>query len=151
VLACTAGYRRLAEPIGLLDGDPPSLLRYVFTDPRARSAYPEWEGVAADRAAMLRMDVGHSAPHVAELIEELTVTAGAAFVDRWKSAPLLASRVGVERMVHPEVGELRLAYETLELPDADGQSLVVYLPGDDATGTALDRLAGRHPGALRAA
>ena len=50
--------------------------------------------------------------------------------------------------MHPEVGELRLAYETLELPD--GQRLVVYLPAADATSGALDHLAGRQPGALRA-
>jgi MmyB-like transcription regulator ligand binding domain len=41
---------------------------------------------------------------------------------------------GVERWVHPEAGELRLAYEILELPDADGQRLVVYLPAGDAVG-----------------
>lgn len=151
VLACTSGYRRLVAPVGLLDGDPPSLLRYVFTDPRARTVYPEWERVASERAASLRMDLGQPSPHVAELVGELTVTAGAAFVDRWKAAPLLASRAGVERLVHPEVGELRLAYETLELPDADSQSMVVYLAADDATAAALDRLAGRQPGALRAA
>jgi hypothetical protein len=56
----------------------------------------------------------------------------------------------VERLVHPDAGELRLAYETLELPDADDQRLVVYLPADDGTSAALDRLAGRQPGGLRA-
>jgi hypothetical protein len=50
--------------------------------------------------------------------------------------------------VHPDVGELRLAYETLELPE--DQRLVVYLPADDATSAALDQLTGRQPGALRA-
>ena len=46
-------------------------------------------------------------------------------------------------------GELRLAYETLELSDADDQRLIVYLPADDASAAALDRLTGRRPGALR--
>jgi hypothetical protein len=59
-------------------------------------------------------------------------------------------RTGVERMVHPEVGGLRLAYEILDLPDADEQRLVVHLPADATTAAALDRLNGRHPGALRA-
>jgi MmyB-like transcription regulator ligand binding domain len=57
-------------------------------------------------------------------------------------------RSGVERWVHPEVGELRLAYETLTLPD--DQRLVVYLPADEAASATLDHLAGRQPGALRA-
>ena len=46
---------------------------------------------------------------------------------------MLPRRSGVERWVHPEVGELRLAYETLTLPD--DQRLVVYLPADEATST----------------
>lgn len=50
--------------------------------------------------------------------------------------------------MHPEVGELRLAYEILALPD--DQRLVVYLPADDATSATLDHLVGRQPGALRA-
>ncbi len=42
-----------------------------------------------------------------------------------------------------------MAFETLQLPDADGQWLVMYLAADGATAAGLDRLAGRHPGALR--
>ena len=43
-----------------------------------------------------------------------------------------------------------MAYETLDLPADDDQRLVVHLPADAATTAALDRLAGRRPGALRA-
>lgn len=64
--------------------------------------------------------------------------------------PSLPRRTGVDVVAHPEVGSLRLAFETLSLPDADGQRLVVHLPADDATSAALDRLNGRRPGALRA-
>jgi transcriptional regulator with XRE-family HTH domain len=136
VLAFTTGYERLARPVGLLDASPPSLVRFVFTDARAPSAYPDWDRVADE--------------HVAELVEELTVTAGAPFAERLEAPAVVPRRSGVERLVHPEAGELRLAYETLELPDGDDQRLVVQLPADDATGAALDRLTGRRPGALRA-
>lgn len=44
------------------------------------------------------------------------------------------------RLAHPEVGVLRLAYETLELSPDDGLRLLVYLPGDAATDAALDRV-----------
>jgi transcriptional regulator with XRE-family HTH domain len=40
VLAWTAGYERLARPLGILDGDEPNLLWFTFTDERARAAYP---------------------------------------------------------------------------------------------------------------
>ena len=56
----------------------------------------------------------------------------------------------MSRVYHPEEGELRLAYETMQLSDADDQRMIVYLPADDITASALDRITGRQPGALRA-
>jgi transcriptional regulator with XRE-family HTH domain len=76
VLACTTGYQQLAGPLGLLDGDRPNLVRFVFTDPRARTAYPDWERVADERVAALPVVARHSDPYLAELVDELTVTAG---------------------------------------------------------------------------
>ena len=75
---------------------------------------------------------------------------GSAFNERWTSRPVSHKRSGTTRLVHPEVGELRLAFETMQLPDPDDQRLVVYLPGDAESARALDTLAGRHPGNLRA-
>jgi transcriptional regulator with XRE-family HTH domain len=151
ILARTSGYERLAGPVGLLDAPRPNLLRYLFTDPRARAAYPDWACVADDAATTLRVECRPDDPHVAALVDELTITAGADFTARWTAAPRLPGRAGTERLVHPDAGELRLSYEILALPDADGQRLVAYLPADDATAAALDHLTGRHPGALRTA
>ena len=139
VLAFTTGYERLARPVGLLDVDPPNLARFVFTDPRARTAYPQWDRVAGERAASLAVAIGFDDPHRAELVDDLTVIAGAAFADRLDPT-IPPRRTGIERIAHPQVGELALAYETLELPDADDQRLVVYLPADAATSAALDQL-----------
>ncbi|MEV0594816.1 helix-turn-helix domain-containing protein [Nonomuraea cavernae] len=150
VLARTSGYERLAGPLGLLDGDPPSLVRFVFTDSRARALYPDWERVADELVAMLKLESSRDDPHVSHLADELTIVAGAPFADRLAAPAGPPSPTGVERLTHPEAGELRLAYETLELPVKDGQHLVVYLPADDATALALDRLTGRRPGGLRA-
>jgi transcriptional regulator with XRE-family HTH domain len=150
VLAATVGYERLALPTGLLDGEPPNLVRYLFTDPRARSVFLDWDEVADAQVATVRADSMSGDPHVAELAADLSVVAGAPFSERFEAPPRAASRAGTQRLRHPEVGELRLAYETLELPDADNQRLVVFLAADEATSAALDRLTGRHPGALRA-
>ena len=51
VLAFTTGYERLAGPVGLLDAPRPSLVRFVFTDARARAAYPEWDRIADEQVA----------------------------------------------------------------------------------------------------
>ena len=45
-----------------------------------------------------------------------------------------------QRWHHPVAGELRLAREVLELPAADAQQLVVFLPADETTADALSRL-----------
>ncbi|MBP2705979.1 helix-turn-helix domain-containing protein [Microbispora sp. RL4-1S] len=150
VLAHTNGYERLAGPIGLLDRRPPNLVRYVFADPRARAAYPEWDRVAGERLAGLKIGVSREDPHVEHLVNELTLAVGAPFTDRLATPPGPSRRTGLERLAHPEAGELRLAYETLGLSDDDNQLLIAYLPADDATAARLDRLTGRHPGALRA-
>ncbi|TDD73663.1 helix-turn-helix domain-containing protein [Actinomadura rubrisoli] len=146
VLAWTDGYERLAGPAGLLDGRPPNLVRFTFTDARAKAAYPDWERVADERAAGLRAGSAEGDPHLAHLVDELVVTAGAPFAERAKAGARLPRSAGVERFVHPEVGELRLAFETLGLPISDDQRLIAYLPADDAASAGLDAL---RPGGLR--
>jgi hypothetical protein len=79
----------------------------------------------------------------------LTVIAGDAFTRRVDTVPGLRKSSGITRLAHPETRELRLAYETLELPADDDQHLIVHLPADAATSAALDQLNGRRPHALR--
>ncbi|GGS50818.1 transcriptional regulator [Planobispora rosea] len=143
LLARTAGYERLAGPAGLLEASPsglPNLARFVFTDPRARAVFPDWDRVADERAADLRAAAALGDLHAAALAEELAVAAGPRFTDRFGVPGALPGRTGVERWAHPSAGELLLAYESLEVPDTDEQRLVVYLPADEATAAALDLL-----------
>ncbi|WP_433562605.1 helix-turn-helix transcriptional regulator [Nocardia sp. CA-151230] len=151
ILAVTDGYRALFGPIGLLDGGlPGSYARYVLADPRARDAYPDWEQKADKVVATLKQGPGRADPHVSALMDELAATVGPEFTRRLDTLPGLPDTNGVGRLTHPESGPLRLAYETLNLSADDDQFLMVYLPADDATAQALDRLVGRRPGGLRA-
>jgi len=151
VVAATTAYRRLMAPTGLFDADNDGHLAwYVFADPRARELYPDWSHVADQWVATLKQGPFRADPALAALADQLTVVAGAEFTDRVASVPGLPAATGVMRMNHPEVGALRLAYETLDLSADDAQRLVVHLPADEATAAALDTLAGRRPGGLRA-
>ncbi|MEE1760458.1 helix-turn-helix domain-containing protein [Streptomyces sp. SP18BB07] len=149
LVAWTQGYERYARPLGLLDGDPPNMVRYLFTDDRARAVFPGWDRVADEQVAHLRNESSLYDPHVTALADELTAAAGAPFSDRLAAVPAPPSRFGLEVVEHPEAGRLRLSFETLVLAD-EGRRLVVHLPADQSTATALDRLNGRRPGALRA-
>jgi transcriptional regulator with XRE-family HTH domain len=150
VLACTNGYEQLAGPLGMLDSTSPNLARYLFTDPRARAAYPEWDRVADELIVRIKAGSLPGDPHLVELVEELTRAGGAQFTERWAGPRVVPAYTGALRLVHPDAGELRLNRETLGLPDADGQLLVVHLPADDATSAVLDHLTGLRSGALRA-
>ncbi|MFF8967913.1 helix-turn-helix domain-containing protein [Streptomyces sp. NPDC014995] len=149
IVAHTSGYERFARPLGLLDGGAPNLVRYVFTDERARSAFPGWHRLADEQVAHLRHEASLHDPNVTALVDELTVTAGAPFTERLTAVPAMPARFGTDIVDHPGAGRLRLSYETLSLPE-EGQRLMVHLPADEATATALDHLNGRKPGALRA-
>lgn len=99
VLACTDGYVRVLGPIGLLDGGlPASIPRYLFTDRGARDAYPDWEHWADKTVANLKEGPYRSDSHVAELIDELTVTVGAEFTGRLERIPGFADANGIARM-----------------------------------------------------
>ncbi|GAA1580059.1 helix-turn-helix transcriptional regulator [Actinomadura kijaniata] len=148
LIAYTSGYERLVRPLGILDGERPNLVRYVFANPRSREVFPDWEWVATQQAAVLKDDAVRIDEHAAALAQELTLVAGKVFTERVAAAAAFAARSGTQRIAHPE-GELRLAFESLALPDTDGQELVVYLPDDEATARALDRITGRRPGTLR--
>ncbi|MEV6321268.1 helix-turn-helix transcriptional regulator [Nocardia sp. NPDC051787] len=152
VLAYTDGYHRLMAPTGLFSrpDTPPNLARLVFCAPDARSFYADWEHVADETVATLKQGPFRVDPHIAALADELTVTVGPAFADRVDNVPSLAAATGVTRLAHPDAGPLRLAYEVLDLSADDDQQVIVYLPADDASAAALDTLAGRRPGALRA-
>ncbi len=148
LLAWTDGYDRLARPLGILDGAEPNLVWFTFADDRARAAYPDWDDIADEQVANLH-ELRQCDNNTDTLAARLAQAAGSEFTDRWERRPVGRKRTGIKAISHPAVGVLRLAFETLELPDADRQRLVVYLPADAATEAGLNRLAGRRPGALR--
>jgi transcriptional regulator with XRE-family HTH domain len=104
----------------------PNLMRHVFLDESARGLYPEWEQVAAQTVAFLRLSAGQD-PDDAQLVElvgELSLRSDA-FRRLWAKHDVKSKCFGVKRFAHPQVGPLELDYETLALPDTD-QLLVTY-------------------------
>ena len=122
----------------------------MFTDPRARELYLDWDAAADKLVASLKDGPFRADSHIAGLVDELTVTGGAEFTRRIEQLPGLAATSGVGRMAHPRVGEFRLRFETLSVSAEEDQRLIVHIPADDAAAAAMDRLAGRRAGGLRA-
>ncbi|WP_340376789.1 helix-turn-helix transcriptional regulator [Streptomyces sp. SS7] len=145
LLARTGAFEKLAEGTGLLDGDAPNLTRYVFTDPRARAFFADWDAVADEQAFDLWL--GPSVENTEWFATELAPSAGPEFTRR-----LHHHRVpprGTLRLNHPSGPELRLRRETLEI-SSDAQQMRVFLPADEKTAQALEQLDDRSRNGLRA-
>ncbi|MEU5463268.1 helix-turn-helix domain-containing protein [Streptomyces althioticus] len=138
LLTWTSAYAAVAAGTGLLDADEPNLTRYVFTDPRARSLFPDWDEVADEQVFDLWL--GSRAEDAEWLAAELAPAAGPEFTRRMNRHKV--PERGVLRLSHPDAGRLRLRREFLELP-SDSQLLLVLLPDDRATSEAIARLRDR--------
>ena len=141
LVAWNGAYEALMGPTGLLDHDPPNLLRYTFAEPAARALYLDWDAVAADlvsglRAATTGCAVARS---VEALIGELSLHSPE-FVRLWARHEVRDRRRGVERLSHPVGGAMELAFEALVVADPRSRVLVTHLPVDAASAAALERV-----------
>ncbi len=127
-----------ADPTG-----KPNFARFTFLDSAARRFYPDWDYFADITVAMLRTEAGRN-PHdrqLHELVGELS-TRSDEFRRRWSAHDVRIHTTGTKHFRHPIVGDLILAYETLELAAEPGIAMTVYTaePGSP-TQQALQLLA----------
>ena len=105
----------------------PNIARFVFLDPSAREFYVEWDSLAGDTVGLLRAEAGRD-PYdraLSDLIGELS-TRSETFRTRWAAHNVRFHRTGVKHLHHPVVGDLALAYESMELTADQGLRLNAY-------------------------
>jgi len=104
-----------------------SLVRFVFLNPRSRTFYVDWEKAARNGVGAVRAATGvhPDDPKVAALVGELSERSPD-FRRLWARYDVQVNTSGVKRFRHPEVGELNLTYETLNVNSASGQQLLIY-------------------------
>lgn len=104
-----------------------NLARYYLLDPEARERVGDWERIAAETVAILRLEAGRFPEdrQLAALIGELTVKSPE-FPGWWADHRVLRRTHGPKRYVHPLVGELHFAYESFAVPGDADQALCVY-------------------------
>ncbi|MGB2977864.1 MAG: helix-turn-helix transcriptional regulator [Propionicimonas sp.] len=138
----------------------PNFARFTFLDSAARRFYPDWDYFADITVAMLRTQAGRD-PHdrqLHELVGELS-TRSDEFRRRWSAHDVRIHTTGTKHFHHPIVGDLDLAYDTLDLAGEPGVAMTIYTaePGSP-TQQALNLLASwaasqpaAHPGSEHAA
>ncbi|WP_105972185.1 helix-turn-helix domain-containing protein [Streptomyces geranii] len=104
-----------------------NLLRIVFLDPAARELHRDWEDLTAGIVANLRARAGAEVddPRLVELVGELSVRSER-FRVLWGRHDVVPMRARVSRLNHPQVGDLELHCDKLDIGGSDGLLLVVF-------------------------
>lgn len=126
-LAGNALARAVYSPLFLSPAGTPNTARFAFLDPRGQQFWRDWDAVAGDVVAALRAEAARS-PYdkgLTDLIGELS-TRSDEFRRRWAAHDVMRHRSGVKRVHHPDVGDLDMSYETMELVTDSGLTMVVY-------------------------
>ena len=111
--------------------------RILFTHPRARAIYPEWDRMARATVHALRLNLGRLSGErsIADLVEELSSTSPE-FAALWADHAVEGLTRAYKVFEHPAVGRIELTYQAFDVRDAPGQQLLVGTP---APGTASAR------------
>ncbi|TDO51607.1 helix-turn-helix protein [Kribbella sp. VKM Ac-2527] len=111
----------------LFDSDRPNLARFIFLDSRAREFFADWPLACSLTAAMLRFQAGRDPLNsdLTALIGELSTRSPQFRLD-WAAQDVHEHRTGSKTYRHPEVGDLHVTYDVLEMPGEHGLSITTY-------------------------
>ncbi|MEU1200237.1 helix-turn-helix domain-containing protein [Streptomyces sp. NPDC005813] len=101
--------------------------RLVFSDSDIRERYENWEAVAPDCVAFLRMEAARHPddPRLTELVGDLSIK-DPHFRQWWAAHNVAVQTTGVKKLRHPLVGELTLDWETFACATDPDQQVVVW-------------------------
>jgi transcriptional regulator with XRE-family HTH domain len=106
-----------------------NFMRLLFTDPRMRSLYPQWEELARAVVSYIRMEAARKPddPRLAELVGDLSIR-DAQFRQWWAGTHVAVKRRGSRRYDHPVVGEITLEWDALTSDAEPDQQFIVFTP-----------------------
>ncbi|MEU4173298.1 helix-turn-helix transcriptional regulator [Streptomyces sp. NPDC026665] len=104
-----------------------NLVWLAFRDPEVRARYQDWESVARDCVAFLRMDAARypDDARLAALVGELSVK-DEHFGRWWADHRVRAQQAGSKHFNHPLAGPLTLRFQTMDIRGAAHQTLLAY-------------------------
>jgi len=106
---------------------PPNFARFTFLDSTARRFYPDWDLAADMTVANLRTAAGKDAHDkgLHYLVGELS-TRSDDFRRRWGTHDVRVHGTGTKSFRHHSVGDLQLAYESMDLRAEPDLTLTIY-------------------------
>jgi transcriptional regulator with XRE-family HTH domain len=130
---------------GSLPPEQRNILRFIFLDPRARSAQYDWESVARFALGSFRVDAARAgaAAEVETLVEDLC-RLSPEFRAMWRDNDVPAPHgEAVKHIRHPALGPLAFEYSAFAVDGRPDLSMVVYNP---ATPEDAERIQSLLPG-----
>ncbi|MFI0371745.1 helix-turn-helix domain-containing protein [Actinomadura sp. 1N219] len=104
-----------------------NLIEFAFLDPRARTVYPDWDEIALQAVAGLRVTAAARHGELDGLVADLRERSET-FRALWDSHEVYERTMGEKRVRVDGVGVLRLKFETFALAGQEGHVLYVYFP-----------------------
>jgi transcriptional regulator with XRE-family HTH domain len=142
VLAANHLARSVLTDFEALPATRRNLARYYLLDPQARERVGDWDKIASETVAILRLEAGRYPDdrRLADLVGELTLLCPE-FPTWWNDHKVLRRTHGAKHYYHPVAGDLHFSYESFQVPGDTEQTLCVYNvePGSD-TAQALKLL-----------
>ncbi|MFE0420619.1 helix-turn-helix transcriptional regulator [Streptomyces tendae] len=100
----------------------------LFLDEEIAARHRDWEDSARSTVGILRKTAGEDPdnPQLSALVGELAVRSET-FRRLWAEHHVFEKSTGINRMRHPDVGDVDLTYIAWTTPDAPNQMLVTYM------------------------
>ncbi|WP_206502825.1 helix-turn-helix transcriptional regulator [Streptomyces chrestomyceticus] len=141
IVAWNQAWESLARPLGVLDKDPPDLIRYHFLHPMAHHILDDaaWAATADEAVGWLRAaepDWGTDAAF-RDLVDD--VQAVPEFASRWAAHTVASRRPFGNRIWHPEAGPLNIRVEVLFVGESS-HWFQLWLPDDEETAAPFGAL-----------
>ncbi|MET4781811.1 helix-turn-helix transcriptional regulator [Glaciihabitans sp. UYNi722] len=114
---------------GAIDAAKPNLARWIFTNPAARDALPDWPVVAQGLLARLRTNAGKhpGSPRFQRLERELRTSSPEAEA-WWPRYDIATSQAGAKRVRSRSGQEQLMTYASFHVSDQPEQILTIYRP-----------------------
>jgi transcriptional regulator with XRE-family HTH domain len=131
----------------LLPPEQRNILRWIFLDPRARSAQYDWDSVARSVLGAFRLETARAgaAAEVEPLVDELS-RSSPEFRAMWQDNDVRGPHgESVKHIRHPVLGRLAFEYSVFAVDGRTDLSLVVYNPATPADAERLHSLLNMRP------
>jgi transcriptional regulator with XRE-family HTH domain len=129
VLAWNQPAASLLVDFALIPAHRRNFVRILFEHRDLRGRYADWEDVARETVAYLRMEAARDPgdPRLTALVDELSA-GDPSFRRLWADRHVATKRRGTSTFVHPLAGTLELSWETLTSDADPDQHLIVFTP-----------------------